>query len=60
MDKWVPDVEMKDMAELLQLIADGKLLDQPPPTTVKLERSVKRMTTRVKNVMAPEVPIATN
>lgn len=41
MKKYVPDVPFNDMTQLLQLLADGKLRDTPPPTTVHLERSVK-------------------
>jgi hypothetical protein len=52
--KYVPDIEINDMTVLAQLIADGKLLDQPPPTTVNLQRSVKKLMTRVKHVTSEE------
>jgi hypothetical protein len=42
------------MTVLAQLIADGKLLDQPPPTTVNLQRSVKKLMTRVKYITPEE------
>jgi hypothetical protein len=52
--KYVPDVEITDMAVLAQLIADGNLLDQPPRTTATLQRSVKKLITRAVHVTPEE------
>jgi NhaP-type Na+/H+ and K+/H+ antiporter len=54
LNKFVPDIEIKDMTVLAQLFADGNLLDQPPSTTINLERSVKKLMTRVKRVTPEE------
>jgi hypothetical protein len=54
LNKYVPDVEIKDMTVLAQLFADGNLLDQPPSTTINLERGVKKLMTRVKRVTPEE------
>jgi NhaP-type Na+/H+ and K+/H+ antiporter len=54
LNKFVPDVEIKDMTVLVQLIADGNLLDQPPSTTINLKRGVKKLMTRVKRVSLEE------
>ncbi len=47
-------MEIKDMTVLTQLIADGSLLDQPPPSNTKLKRSVNQLMTRVKHVTLEE------
>jgi NhaP-type Na+/H+ and K+/H+ antiporter len=54
LNKYVPDVEIKDMTVLVQLIADGNLLDQPPATTINLERGVKKIMTRVNKHIVTE------
>ena len=54
LNKYVPNVEIQDMTVLVQLIADGNLLNQPPSTTINLERSVKKLMTRVKRVTPEE------
>ncbi len=54
-NKYVPDMEIKDMTVLAQLIADGALLDQPPPSNSKLKRSVNRLMTHVKHVTLEEL-----
>jgi hypothetical protein len=54
LNKYVPNVEIQDMTVLVQLIADGNLLDQPPSTTINLERSVKKLMTRVNKHIVTE------
>jgi hypothetical protein len=54
LNKYVPDIEIKDMTVLAQLFAYGNLLDQPPATTINLERSVKKLMTCVKRVTPEE------
>jgi NhaP-type Na+/H+ and K+/H+ antiporter len=54
LNKFVPNVEIQDMTVLVQLIADGNLLNQLPSTTINLERSVKKLMTRVKRVTPEE------
>lgn len=49
----MPDVSLQDMTQLIQLIADGKLLDQPP-TIVNLKRSVAKIMTPVIRENAAE------
>ena len=54
LNKYVPNVEIQDMTVLVQLIADGNLLNQPPSTTINLERSVKKLMTRVNKHIVTE------
>jgi hypothetical protein len=54
LNKFVPDVELQDMTVLVQLIADGNLLDQPPATTINLERGVKKIMTHVNEHIVTE------